>query len=286
MQTLHTLSDLKHFIHTCKREHKSIAFVPTMGNLHAGHLSLVSEANKTADVVVVSIFVNPLQFGPNEDFDQYPRTLDADIAQLAPYEVDIVFAPQANEIYAPHRQTAITNRGLSNILCGQYREGHFDGVCTIVLKLFNLVEPDYAIFGLKDYQQFKVIEAMINDLNINVSLKGIPTYRENDGLAMSSRNQYLSPADRALAPKLYETLKATAKTLSAFNIERCITDIHTLETQAHQNLTQQGFTAQYVNILDADTLLPPSKTSNKLIILVAAYLNNTRLIDNIVITLT
>ncbi len=254
-----------------------IAFVPTMGNLHAGHLALVARARELAPRVVVSIYVNPLQFGPQEDFAAYPRTLEEDRARLAEAGADLVFAPRDAVMYP--RPLSETTRvhvpGLSEILCGAHRPGHFDGVATVVARLFNLVRPDHAVFGEKDYQQLLVIRRMVDDLAIPVRIHGVPTVREPDGLAMSSRNQYLTPEERARAPALYRALRAAAEALA-----RGSEDYGRLESQGRVALEAAGFRVDYFTVRDADDLGPPAPGRPR-VVLAAARLGRARLIDNL-----
>ncbi len=262
---------------------ESVAFVPTMGNLHAGHLALVAAAASEARRVVVSIFVNPLQFAPGEDFDTYPRTLDKDLAALAAAGVDAVFAPTVDEMYptGPAPATRVRVNGLSDILCGRSRPGHFDGVTTVVAKLFNMVRPDTAIFGEKDYQQLAVIRRMVADLCFPVRVVGHPTQREGDGLAMSSRNQYLTGDERAIAPELYRTLETAADALAGGAEKEIEARIVAIQQAAMENLRGFGFEPEYFEIREAGTLEAPGQGSRGLVILAAARLGSARLIDNL-----
>lgn len=259
-----------------------VGFVPTMGNLHAGHLALVEEARRHAAHVVVSIFVNPLQFGPNEDLESYPRTLHEDQQALAEVGVSLLFAPRVETMYPIplEQQTRVLVPGISGLYCGAARPGHFDGVATVVCKLFNMVQPDLAVFGRKDYQQLQVIRRMVRDLAMPVEILGMATVREPDGLAMSSRNQYLLPEERGLAPELYRSLRDTAAQIRAG--ER---DYPALATAVCSRLLDAGFRPDYVEIVDAGTLLAPSADSSALVILAAAWLGAARLIDNVEIDL-
>ncbi|MDP5030094.1 MAG: pantoate--beta-alanine ligase [Paraglaciecola sp.] len=261
---------------------KVIAFVPTMGNLHQGHLNLVREAKKHADIVVVSIFVNPMQFGPDEDLDAYPRTLNDDAAKLEALDVSVLFVPKVSDIYARglEQQTFVEVPGISYMICGASRPGHFRGVATIVCKLFNMVQPNLAFFGEKDFQQLQVIKAMVTDLSMNLQVIGVATTRESDGLAMSSRNQYLNAEQRALAPILYEQL-----TIIASAIEQGRRDFSMLVSLGKQHLAELGFNPDYIEIRNAENLLPPGHEDTQLVILAAAFLGKTRLIDNIQIQL-
>ena len=265
-----------------RREGRAIAFVPTMGNLHQGHLTLVDEARSRGDKVVVSIFVNPLQFDKAEDLANYPRTLEQDCAALQAAGVDLVFTPTPELMY-PHglaSQTFVEVPGLSSLLEGALRPGHFRGVSTVVTKLFNLVQPDVACFGQKDYQQLALIRKMVADMAMPVEIVGVPTVRAEDGLALSSRNGYLTAAERALAPELARTMNWIAEQIEAGNHH-----LPSLVAQASQRLDNAGFRTDAIDIVDADTLESSSAASKRLVILMAAYLGKARLIDNRVVTL-
>lgn len=258
-----------------------IGFVPTMGNLHAGHLRLIEVARSRCDHVVASIFVNPLQFGPHEDFARYPRTPEADCAALESAGTDLVFMPSVETMY-PHpleQLTRVSVPRLGDILEGAHRPGHFDGVTTVVARLFNLVQPDVAVFGDKDWQQLVIVRRMVADLGWPIDIVGVPTVREADGLALSSRNAYLSAAERALAPGLARTLNEVAGHLRAG--ER---DFAGLERAAATVLTEDGFHVDYVSIRRQD-LHAPERGDTRLIILAAAWLGSTRLIDNLPVSL-
>ncbi len=257
---------------------ETLAFVPTMGNLHDGHLTLLAKAKEVADRVVASIFVNPLQFGPFEDYDQYPRTPDSDERMLLDMGVDLLFAPRAKEMYPLGREmsTKIEVPGISDILCGMQRPGHFVGVATVVAKLFNLVQPDYAIFGEKDFQQLAVIRHMTLDLCMPVKVIGAPTHREEDGLAMSSRNQYLTESERALAPQLFATIEDVAR-----EIREGRRDFEDLCEWALARLAQAGFRPHYLEVRDVSDLRKADAQSTELVVLVAAQLGRARLIDNV-----
>ena len=259
-----------------------VALVPTMGNLHAGHLALVKRARQLADRVVVSIFVNPLQFGPKEDFGAYPRTPDADRLQLAAGGVDLLFTPEVDEVYPGGMEsvTRVEVPGLSGTLDGASRPGHFTGVATVVAKLFNMVQPDVALFGEKDYQQLLVIRRMTTDLCLPVEIVGHATVREPDGLAMSSRNQYLTRSERALAPLLQQVLRETSVALRDGD-----RDFSALQRQAVQRLDAGGFRIDYVEIRQADSLAPPVAADTHFIVLAAAWLGKARLIDNVALDL-
>jgi len=277
MKIIHTIKELRDW----RREAGSVAFVPTMGNLHEGHLALVREAAKRADKVVVSIFVNRLQFGQGEDFDRYPRTLEQDAAKLAGEGVAVLFAPNEQELYPRvAQQYNVEPPNLQNELCGAFRPGHFRGVATVVAKLFNIVEPDYACFGKKDYQQLAILQGMAADLNFRVEIVPVDIGRAADGLALSSRNQYLSEAERKQAPQLYRELQAIARAVENGN-----RDYTALEQQAAANLKQAGWQVDYVEIRHAGNLQIAHVGDNKLVVLAAARLGNTRLIDNVEIHL-
>ena len=277
MKIIHTIKELRDW----RREAGSVAFVPTMGNLHEGHLALVREAAKRADNVVVSIFVNRLQFGQGEDFDRYPRTLEQDAAKLAGEGVAVLFAPNEQELYPRvAQQYNVEPPNLQNELCGAFRPGHFRGVATVVAKLFNIVEPDYACFGKKDYQQLAILQGMTADLNFRVEIVPVDIGRAADGLALSSRNQYLSEAERKQAPQLYRELQAIARAVENGN-----RDYAALEQQAAANLKQAGWQVDYVEIRHAGNLQVAHVGDGELVVLAAARLGNTRLIDNVEIHL-
>ena len=277
MKIIHTIQELRDW----RREAGSVAFVPTMGNLHEGHLALVREAAKRADKVVVSIFVNRLQFGQGEDFDRYPRTLEQDAAKLAGEGVAVLFAPSEQELYPRvAQQYNVEPPNLQNELCGAFRPGHFRGVATVVAKLFNIVEPDYACFGKKDYQQLAILQGMAADLNFRVEIVPVDIGRAADGLALSSRNQYLSEAERKQAPQLYRELQAIARAVENGN-----RNYAALEQQAAANLKQAGWQVDYVEIRHAGNLQVAHVGDSELVVLAAARLGNTRLIDNVEIHL-
>lgn len=261
---------------------KRIAFVPTMGNLHEGHLQLVRRAKKIADIVVVSIFVNPLQFGPTEDLDKYPRTLAADKEKLFGEGANYLFTPGVEEMYpnGVDAQTRITVPGLSDTLCGASRPGHFSGVATVVTKLFQIVQPDVAIFGKKDFQQLAVIRKLTSDLCMPIQIVGVETARATDGLALSSRNGYLTAEERALAPALHSALQECREAIA------CGFDSYAdLENHARETLQIAGFKPDYFSIRDARTLGAVTLNTEQLVILGAAYLGRTRLIDNVTLNL-
>ena len=276
MRIVNTITDVREAMTTWHLNGERVAFVPTMGNLHAGHLHLVSLAQKKADRVVVSLFVNPTQFGVGEDFETYPRTESEDQEKLAAENVDLVFQPSVADIYTPDAKTVVTVTGLSDVYCGASRPGHFSGVATVVCKLFNIVQPNMALFGLKDFQQFTVIKTMVRDLNFPVELIGVDTVREANGLAMSSRNGYLNEDEKKIAPKLYYALCAARDAILAGNIT-----YEVLEQQALQFLEQAGFQPDYFSVCRSSDLQKASAEDVDLVILAAAKLGKTRLIDNI-----
>ncbi|MBJ9978060.1 pantoate--beta-alanine ligase [Pseudomonas sp. S75] len=278
MNTVKTVRELRAAIARARGEGKRIAFVPTMGNLHSGHAALVVKAAQRADFVVASIFVNPLQFGVGEDLDKYPRTLVADQATLLQAGCNLLFAPTVEDIYPQGMggQTRVSVPGLSEGLCGASRPGHFEGVATVVNKLFNMVQPDLAVFGEKDYQQLAVIRAMVRDLNMPIQIIGEPTVRAEDGLALSSRNGYLSPEQRAVAPALYRTLNDLAQSL-----QRGRRDFPTLLDEGKAQLAAAALRPDYLELRHAVTLQPARFDDRDLVILGAAYLGSTRLIDNL-----
>jgi pantoate--beta-alanine ligase len=277
MQIARHIESLQQELAALTMKGESLALVPTMGNLHAGHMSLVREASKLADRVVVSIFVNPLQFDREDDLEAYPRTLDADISMLDKAKTDLLFVPKAEEIYpSASASTRIHVPVLSDELEGVSRPGHFDGVATIVAKLFNLVQPDIALFGEKDYQQLLLVRKMALELDFPVTVLGMPTVRESDGLAMSSRNSYLSEQERARAKALFATLQEIETALRAGN-----TDYEALQTQGFRRLEAAEFRPDYVEIRHADSLEPPAQGEKDLVVLASAWLGSARLIDNL-----
>lgn len=276
MKTVHTIAETRQQVRDWRQAGLTIGFVPTMGNLHAGHISLVDEARRHADKVVASIFVNPTQFGPSEDFDSYPRTLDADSEKLAAAGCDLLFAPSVDEMYPEKNRTWVDVDDLGDHLCGASRPGHFRGVSTVVSKLFNIVLPDIACFGEKDFQQLAIIRRMVQDLFFPVRIIGVATAREANGLAMSSRNGYLSAAQKDQAGALYATLQALKARIEAG--ER---DYPALVQAGTDQLTQAGFVVDYLSINHAGTLAPATSPDSHLLIAVAAKLGSTRLIDNV-----
>lgn len=278
MNTVTTIAELRAAIAVARRAGKRIGFAPTMGNLHSGHAALVTRACEKADFVVASIFVNPLQFGPNEDLDTYPRTLAADQQRLVDAGCDLLFAPTVAQMYPEGTavQTRVSVPELSQGLCGASRPGHFEGVATVVSKLLNMVQPDVAVFGQKDYQQLAVIRAMVRDLNMPIEILGEPTVRAEDGLALSSRNGYLNAEQRAKAPVLYRCLSDMAAAIRAG--ER---DYAGLLEQQRKVIAASGFKLDYLEIRHAVHLRPVTPQDHDLVLLVAAYLGTTRLIDNL-----
>lgn len=277
MLAVHGVAELRDQVQRWRRDGERIALVPTMGNLHAGHVKLVEEAHARAKRVVASIFVNPLQFGSGEDYQSYPRTLEADQAKLQAVRADLLFAPAVEEMYPGGRDrvTRVDVPGLSAILDGEFRPGHFSGVATVVLKLLNIVQPDVALFGEKDYQQLLIVRRLVADLSVPVEIVGVPIVREADGLAMSSRNQYLTPVERQQAPLLFRTLGETAAALR--NGRR---DFSRLEAETVQKLSAQ-LRPDYVSIRAAHTLAAADADTRDFVVLAAVWLGKARLIDNI-----
>lgn len=271
MEIINNIADLRARL---ARE-SSVALVPTMGNLHAGHLQLVKIAREHAAFVVVSIFVNPLQFGAGEDLASYPRTLAEDCTGLETAGADLVFTPNDSEMYPTAQQVTIEPPPIANELCGASRPGHFRGVCTVVAKLFNIVQPQVAVFGSKDYQQLFLLRAMVQQLNLPIKIIAGATVREENGLAMSSRNSYLKPAQRSEAPRLYRVLQQAVQSAQQGH------DFQAIESQSTQYLTQLGWIVDYVSIRSTATLMPPETGERELVILVAACQGKTRLIDNL-----
>ena len=282
MLIIETLPLLRQHIRRLRQEGKRVALVPTMGNLHDGHMTLVEEAKTRADVVIVSIFVNPMQFDRAEDLANYPRTLEEDAALLRAEGVDLLFTPTPEIMYPQGlaSQTFVEVPGISSLLEGALRPGHFRGVSTVVTKLFNLVQPNVACFGEKDYQQLALIRKMVADMAMPIEIVGVPTVRAEDGLALSSRNGYLTAAERAIAPELARTMNWIAGQIEAGN-----SHLPSLVAQASQRLDNAGFRTDAIDIVDADTLESASAESQRLVILMAAYLGKARLIDNRVVAL-
>lgn len=276
MKTETTIHGLTASLSSARQARKTIGFVPTMGNLHQGHLNLVREARKLCDVVVVSIFVNPIQFGPNEDFDSYPRTLEQDSNLLADVGCDIVFAPSVEQMYGTGqpRLTTISVSTITDDLCGAQRPGHFDGVAVVVTKLFNIVQPNFAFFGQKDFQQLAVIKQMVQDLNMPIEVIGVPIARAEDGLALSSRNGYLSDEHRQTAPVIYQSLKAAEANLRAGE------ELNHVLAKIKAELTIAGFVVDYVEAR-TPMLQTVENFDQNVVLFVAAKIGKTRLIDNL-----
>ncbi|MEZ8094988.1 pantoate--beta-alanine ligase [Photobacterium swingsii] len=283
MQTFDEISPIREQVRTWRREGRRIAFVPTMGNLHEGHLTLVRKAREHADVVVVSIFVNPMQFDKADDLNNYPRTLDEDLTKLNGEGVDLVFTPTPDVMYPQglDRQTSVDVPGLSQMLEGALRPGHFRGVSTVVTKLFNIVQPDVACFGEKDYQQLALIRQMVEDMAMDIEIIGVATVREMDGLAMSSRNGYLTVDERQRAPVLARTMRWISSQMRGGR-----TDYSELVVDANDQLRAAGLQPDESYIRDAATLQPVGEDTKQAVILMSAYLGKARLIDNQVVELT
>ncbi len=275
------IDEVKNILKNLKKQCKSVGFVPTMGYIHEGHISLVKKALEENDVVIASIFVNPLQFGPNEDFAKYPRNEKRDLAILDSNNVDIVFLPENDEMYGNNFLTKIRVDKLSDVLCGKSRPGHFDGVCTVLSKLFHIIEPDRAYFGLKDYQQYIIVKKMVSDLNFNIKIVGLPIVRDDDGLAISSRNIYLSPENRKTALCLNKS----------FNIVENLLKNGILEPSIIKNKIKEyilGFKntrVDYIEIVDTETLEPLNEFKENFLLALAVFIGNTRLIDNRIFSL-
>lgn len=281
MQTVSNISALREQINQWRQSGLKIGFLPTMGNLHAGHISLVTEAKKHADKIVVSIFVNPMQFGANEDIDAYPRTLADDQAKLIAEGADLLFTPTPEMIYPKglDKQSFVEVPNVSEGYCGESRPGHFRGVSTVVCKLFNLVQPDVACFGLKDYQQVQVIQTMVEDLSMPIDIVPVATKREASGLAMSSRNNYLTPEEKAIAPTLNQQMQWLVEAIKSAPKED--TDFIGLAKQASKAIDEVGMKTDYIHVCHARTLNPASDDDTNLVILAAAHCGKARLIDNV-----
>jgi pantoate--beta-alanine ligase len=278
LDTVTTIAAVREHVHRWRREGLRIAFVPTMGNLHPGHVSLIEAARRHGERFIASIFVNPMQFGPNEDFAHYPRTPREDERMLADAGCSLMFMPDVGEIY-PHgseRATRVEVPGVSRMLEGEFRPGHMEGVSTVVAKLFHIVEPDVAVFGEKDFQQLTVIRRMVADLCMPVKIVGAPTVRDADGLAMSSRNQYLTPAERARAPEIYKALQAAAERVRTGDV-----DFASIERAGFHALEGAGFQPDYFSVRQAHDLNPATASARELVILTAARIGKARLIDNV-----
>ena len=282
MQVINSREEIREQHEGWRHHNEHVALVPTMGNLHEGHLSLVDLARQHAERVVVTVFVNPTQFGEGEDFEEYPRTLKRDTQRLKKLDADVLFTPDVDTVYpfGIDKATLVSVPGLTRNFCGASRPGHFDGVTTVVARLFALVQPDVAVFGQKDYQQQLVIRHMTADLSLPIRIITAPTVRESDGLAMSSRNQYLSEAERAVAPQLHAAIKTIGVELQTGK-----RDFEGLENDARNTLQAAGFIPDYVAIRRAENLEPPDRDCDEIVVLAAAQLGNARLIDNIVVTI-
>jgi pantoate--beta-alanine ligase len=281
MVSVTTIADVRAQVSRWHEQKQRVVFVPTMGNLHAGHVSLIEAARQHGDRFVASIFVNPMQFGPNEDFAHYPRTPTQDAQMLEGAGCDLMFMPEVGEIYpnGADQATRVEVPGISDVLCGEFRPGHFEGVATIVAKLFHIVDPDVAIFGEKDFQQLTVIRRMVADLCLRVEIVGAPTVRESDGLAMSSRNQYLSPEQRQLAPAIYRALQQAVAALKSGT-----RDYAAIEAAGRAALDGVGFRTDYFAVRDARTLAPARPDTRQFVVLTASRLGKARLIDNVQFT--
>jgi pantoate--beta-alanine ligase len=280
VQLVSTTEALREQLSDWKHAGDHIALVPTMGNLHRGHVSLVDVAQRHSERVVVSVFVNPTQFGDGEDFENYPRTLERDKRRLDRVNTDLLFVPDIETMYpfGINNATSVTVPVLTDDLCGSFRPGHFDAVTSIVSRLFSLVQPDVAVFGEKDYQQLTVIKRLVQDLSLPIDIVACPTAREEDGLALSSRNQYLTEEARALAPRLFEMLQSIGK-----DLESGKRNYDELEKNAASALEKLGFVADYVSIRRAENLADPDRDTDELVVLAAAHLGKARLIDNLVV---
>lgn len=277
MQVFHHIDSLRQALKRERRRGRSIAFVPTMGNLHEGHLALVKTAQQHSDVVVTSIFVNRLQFGLNEDWDRYPRTLTDDTAKLSSANCDYLFCPEEHEIYpnGMDQQTRVVVPSMADILCGASRPGHFEGVTTVVCKLFNIVQPDVAVFGLKDFQQLAIIRRMGEDLQLPITIVAGEVVREPDGLAMSSRNRFVTQEERPRANQLYRSLTWMCEQIAAG-----ASDYGRLEQEAKEQIKEAGFQPDYVTVCESRTLNPAAYDNQNITVLAAMYTQNARLIDN------
>lgn len=282
MQITDNITTLRESINLWRKQGLKIAFVPTMGNLHQGHIALVDKAKTIADKVVASIFINPMQFGANEDIDSYPRTLLDDQEKLIASGCDLLFTPTASTIYPKglENQTFVEVPDISDGYCGESRPGHFRGVATVVCKLFNIVQPDLACFGLKDYQQVQVIETMVDDLSMPIEIVALPTVREPSGLALSSRNNYLTAQEKLIAPTLYQNIQWLANAIKDNK------DFMALTKQAAKQINQAGLKTDYIHVCHAKTLQAATANDKELVILAAAFCGKARLIDNILVSLS
>jgi pantoate--beta-alanine ligase len=283
MQLIHTVKEMQAFSDNARSAAQKIAVVPTMGALHKGHLALIKKAKSVADIVIVTIFVNPTQFGANEDFSKYPRTLESDCKLLEPYQIAAVFCPLVTEIYPPHDASWVEVVGMDKNLCGKYRPGHFKGVSTVVARLFNITKPHFGVFGLKDIQQFQILSRMTQDLHFGIEMVGVETLREASGLAMSSRNVYLSAEERVQATVLFQALQ-----LAKAEIEKGERDFAIIQPKMEQLITTAPLAKiQYIEAVSPHDLglLAHFEGQQKVIIAVAVYFGSTRLIDNIIVNL-
>ena len=284
MKIISAISEMKALVSSLKKSGKTISLIPTMGNLHQGHVSLVEKARKENDMVAVSIFVNPTQFGPSEDFNNYPRTLDEDLKKIKEAGCDIVFTPEVSEMYPVDdkqiniKRTLVSGSQKSEGLCGKFRTGHFDGVLTVVLKLLNICTPDKAYFGLKDYQQFILIKDIVKDLDLDVEIVGCPIIRDKDGLAMSSRNSYMNAEQRNRALSLSKALSSIKNAFKEGEKNK-----EKLKGLGLSIMLNSDINVQYLEIVDAQTLMPMEKIMEGNLVAVAGYCGNTRLIDNIIL---
>ncbi|MCP2605338.1 pantoate--beta-alanine ligase [Candidatus Aminicenantes bacterium AH-873-B07] len=279
MKTVESIKEMKKIVRDLKRKNEIIGFVPTMGYLHEGHLSLIRESVKKANKTIVSIFVNPTQFGPSEDYNRYPRDIERDKRLLEIEKVDYLFYPCVEEMYPKGYKTYVETTHLQDKLCGRSRPGHFRGVCTVVLKLFNIVQPDIAFFGQKDAQQAIIIKRMVKDLNLDVKIEVMPIIREKDGLAMSSRNTYLNPEERKSATVLYRSLQLAKKL-----IEKGERNSELIISKMKELIEAEPFSKiDYIEIVDLEELNPIKEIKNEALIALAVYIGNTRLIDNIIV---
>jgi len=278
MRLIQNVSEMKALSKSVIDDGKTIGFVPTMGYLHKGHLSLVQKAKEENDIVVVSIFVNPTQFGPNEDYNRYPRDLERDLRLLNPFNVDYIFNPSVEEMYPAYYSVYVDETEMSKYLCGARRPGHFRGVCTVVTKLFNIVRPTRAYFGQKDAQQFRILRRMVENLNMDVEMVEMPIVREPDGLAMSSRNVYLSDEERREAPRLYKSLLEAKRLIDGG--ER---DVQKIKGEIQRVLNHPLLKIDYVEIVDEKTLIPVDRIEGDVIVAIAVFFGKARLIDNVII---
>ncbi|AAZ27905.1 MULTISPECIES: pantoate--beta-alanine ligase [Colwellia] len=287
MKTVSQISELRAQVKAWRQQGLTVAFVPTMGNLHAGHISLVAEAHKHADKVVASIFVNPMQFGVNEDIENYPRTMINDEQKLTAAGTDLLFTPSPDIIYPKGlaKQSFVEVPNISDGYCGESRPGHFRGVATIVCKLFNLVQPDVACFGLKDYQQVQVIQRMVEDLSMPITIIPVATIREESGLALSSRNGYLTEEEKAIAPALHQSLHWLGEQIRAGYAQQDSIDFIGLAKHAAKTINDAGLHTDYLHVCHAETLQPASEDDTQLVILAAAHCGKARLIDNLQVNL-